>query len=206
MAEEKVYEFFKTSNRPFSVSDIQKGLGDITKGDIQKALSKLIDSDKIFEKTYGKQKVYCIVQEEMVAANMEDELIDMDRKINTLTGELDKVNKQLMTKTNKLQEEKGKMSLDEAVEEKNKLEAEILSLKKELKMFEESAKPLPETERIKICELYHKYEKEYKRRKKICREIINGIMENYPKSEKVLLEEIGIETDEDVSFKYEPIL
>lgn len=207
MAEEKVYEFLEKHNRPFSTSDIQKGLGDVARGDIQKALLELVESDRVFEKTYGKQKVYCVVQGvEGAGGNMEDELKNMDRQINTLTSDLEEVNTQLLAKTRKLQEGKGKMSVDEAVAEKSRLEAEILSLKNELKSFKGCAKPISEDERVKICEEYHKYEKAYKLRKKICREVINGIMENYPKSEKVLLGEIGIETDEDVGFVYEPIL
>lgn len=206
MTEEKVYEFLKTHNRPFSISDVQKNLGDLSRSDIQKALQELVEDDKVLEKIYGKQKVYCVVQERESVGNMEDELKEMDREINTLTCNIDEVKKKLVAKTSKLQEGKGKMTLDEAIAEKSKLQAEILSLKEELKNFEESAKPMSEAERMKICEEYHKYEKEYKWRKKICKDVINGIMENYPKSEKVLLGEIGIETDEDVGFKYEPVL
>lgn len=207
MAEEKVYEFLEKHNRPFSAGDIHKNLGDVSRGDVQKALSELVDDDRVLEKIYGKQKVYCVVQgDENAGVNMEDELKEMDRQINTLTSNLEEINKKLQTKTSKLQEDKGKMSVDEAIAEKNRLEAEILALKNELKSFEECTKPFPEEERVKICEDYRKYEKEYKSRKKMCREVINGIMENYPKSEKVLLGEIGIETDEDVGFVYEQIL
>ncbi len=35
----------------------------------------------------------------------------------------------------------------------------------------------------------------------MCLNIIDAILENYPKSKKVLLEEIGIETDEAVGAK-----
>lgn len=204
--EEKVYEFLKLHNRPFSTSDIQKNLGEIPRSDIQKVLQDLVEDGKVLEKTYGKQKIFCIIQDHAAATNMEDELKDLDRKINTLNNELDETKKHLLMKTSKIQEQKGKMSMEEAVAEKTKLEIEILALKKELKEFEEYAQPISEKERVQICEQYHKYEKEYKSRKKMCREVINGIMENYPKSEKNLLEEIGIETDEDVGFKYEPIL
>lgn len=207
MAEEKVLEFMNTQNRPFSFSQIQKNSGDFSKSDIEKALQHLVDNSRVFEKTYGKQKIYCVCQEEeKVAGNMEDDLKDMDRQINTLTYDLDEINKNLQTKSNKLQERRTKMTVDEAVSEKLKLEQEIAALKQELKAFEECSKPISESERIKICEEYHKYEKEYKSRKRICRDIVNQIMENYPKSEKVLLGEVGIETDEEVGFKYEPLL
>lgn len=207
MAEEKVYEFMKMHNRPFTISDIQKNSGELPKNEVQEALQNLTESGKIFEKKYGKQSIYCVSQDEdCVSGNMDDELKDMDRQINTLTSDLDEIKKKLQIKTNKLKEHQGKMSVEEAVEEKSKLEKEIDALKEELHTFEECSKPISESERVKICDEYQKYEKEYKRRKRICRDMFNQIMENYPKSESTLLGELGIETDEDVGFKYEPIL
>ena len=39
--------------------------------------------------------------------------------------------------------------------------------------------------------------KEWCKRKRSCMEVVNSILENYPKSKKILLEDIGVETDED---------
>ena len=38
---------------------------------------------------------------------------------------------------------------------------------------------------------------EWRKRKRSCMEVVNSILENYPKSKKILLEDIGVETDED---------
>ena len=38
---------------------------------------------------------------------------------------------------------------------------------------------------------------EWRKRKRSCVDVINSILENYPKSKKILLEDIGVETDED---------
>ncbi|RZF45678.1 hypothetical protein LSTR_LSTR017518, partial [Laodelphax striatellus] len=44
-----------------------------------------------------------------------------------------------------------------------------------------------------------KHVKEYRKRKRLCMDILNAIMEGYQGSKKTLMEEIGIETDEDVA-------
>lgn len=41
----------------------------------------------------------------------------------------------------------------------------------------------------------------YKKRKRMCTDILDAILENYPHSKNKLYEEIGIETDESVGFK-----
>ena len=42
---------------------------------------------------------------------------------------------------------------------------------------------------------------EWRKRKRICMNIVDAILENYPKSKKVLFEEIGLETEEDLGIK-----
>ena len=39
--------------------------------------------------------------------------------------------------------------------------------------------------------------KEWRKRRKMCMDIVNAIMESYPKSKKELMEEIGMETEEE---------
>lgn len=41
----------------------------------------------------------------------------------------------------------------------------------------------------------------YRKRKRMCTDILDAILESYPHSRKKLYEEIGIETDESVGFK-----
>ena len=50
---------------------------------------------------------------------------------------------------------------------------------------------MPEIVLIDLCF------KEWRKRKRSCMEVVNSILENYPKSKKILLEDIGVETDED---------
>nr|XP_009508185.1 PREDICTED: homologous-pairing protein 2 homolog [Phalacrocorax carbo] len=53
-------------------------------------------------------------------------------------------------------------------------------------------------ERIKsVCSEQKLYCKEWRRRKRMATELLEAILEGYPKSKKQFFEEVGIETDED---------
>lgn len=48
---------------------------------------------------------------------------------------------------------------------------------------------------------YEKYLSSYRKRKRICMDIVDNIMEGCSKPKKKLVDEIGIETDDQVGFK-----
>jgi len=52
----------------------------------------------------------------------------------------------------------------------------------------------------KVQKEYEKRLATYKKRKRMCLDMLDAILENYPKTKKQLYEEVGLETDEDVGF------
>lgn len=52
----------------------------------------------------------------------------------------------------------------------------------------------------KLQQLRDKNLQEYRKRKRLCNDMIDGIMEGYPKPKKKLIEDTEIETDEAVGF------
>lgn len=203
MATEAVYQFMKNQNRPYSVNEILQNVGkELGKSAVQKALDKLVDKDKLFEKTYGKQKVYCIVQSDGTDSNkLEEELKEMNREMNTAKLQLQEVQEKIRANSAKLKEHGNSMTVEEARQQEAKLKSEIRSFKEEVDRYDAEYKPVSEEEKRSVTEKYERYEKEYKKRKRMCKEIIGQIMESYPKTEKKLVEDIRIETDEDVAFK-----
>lgn len=203
MATEAVYEFMKIHNRPYSLNDILQNVDkELGKSAVQKAVDKLVDKNKLFEKTYGKQKVYCICQDDDIdPRTLEEELKELNREINTTTIQLQEVQDKIRVNTGKIKEQGNSMTLEEAKEQEEKLKEEVNRLKEELEKYGADYKPVSEEEKRSVTAKYEMYEKEYKKRKRMCKEIIGQIMEGYPKTEKKLLEDIGIETDEDVGFK-----
>lgn len=87
---------------------------------------------------------------------------------------------------------------EEAKAQVAELEAKCEALQTKLTSLSQNTVMVSAEERTKISKEHERLGKEYRKRKKMCMEIINGIMEGYPKSKKVLMEEVGIETDEDV--------
>lgn len=64
MAAEAVFKYLQQTNRPYSANDIMMNLHkEFGKTAIQKALDELVEATRIREKIYGKQKVYCAIQE-----------------------------------------------------------------------------------------------------------------------------------------------
>ncbi|CAG8765661.1 2665_t:CDS:2, partial [Acaulospora morrowiae] len=90
-AEQKVLDYLRKQNRPYSVTDISNNLHNaITKAAIQKALTNLVEKEEVGCKTYGKQSVYVVKQE----------LNEMDVKIEELKKEVNDYkdrNKQLQS-------------------------------------------------------------------------------------------------------------
>ena len=53
----------------------------------------------------------------------------------------------------------------------------------------------------KVEQVKTKHVSEWRKRKRMCSDMLEAILEGYPKTKKALLEDIGIEADEDVGAK-----
>nr|XP_023024012.1 homologous-pairing protein 2 homolog isoform X1 [Leptinotarsa decemlineata] len=196
-----VLKFLEDHNRPFSNNDIQGSVpGGFCKSAVQKALDSLIDENKVKEKVYGKQKVYCILQNNDSSGNqLREDLLEMDRKINETTIELKEISDQLKIKSQLVAQLKGKISLEDAIDQKIRLDKELEDVKQQLSRFSEVELICPK-KKLATENEYEKYLKVYKQRKRMCLDMVDSILENYPKTKKHLYEDIGLETDEDAGF------
>lgn len=202
MVSEEVYAFLRKQNRPFSANDVAQNVSkEFGKSTIQKALDKLVSKKKIIEKPYGKQKIYFVKQEDVKSEDMSTELLKLDQEISALTTNQKKIEEELQTKTNKLNKVQNEMTMEEAKSKKQQLQEEVKALELKVGSLKNNATPISEEEKSQIESSHAKYLKEYKKRKRICTDIINSILEGYPKSKKHLIEDIGLETDEEVGFK-----
>lgn len=101
------------------------------------------------------------------------------------------------------------MTVGEALEEIGSLERGIEQLRGQLEEARAAEKesssshatPPPPLDKDELEKKYNLYLSAYRKRKRICTELIGHIMEGYPKSKQHLLEDIGIETDEAVGFR-----
>lgn len=198
---EKVLKFLSDHNRPFTINDVVQGLNQLGKSQVVSALNKLVDQNLIIEKTCGKQKIYCVLQKSSVPLKeLNSNVLEMERQSNSLALKLKDVEKELQKKGARLKELEGTLSKQELLQKKETLEDEIKEMQSKLESFEGQSTESP-LDKEKIEREYRAVLKEYNKRKRLCTEMIEAIFENYPKPKKTLLQDIGIETDEDVDFK-----
>lgn len=201
MATSAVYKYLQNQNRPYSTNDIVTNLHkEYGKTAVQKALDELVSQNKIIEKIYGKQKVYCILQqdENTDPEAMNTEIAKMDKDIMILTDMLQTNEQKIKNGEHELKNLLNSLTNEEARIEIGKLEKESTKLKEKLRVLSENASPISPEDKEKVEKVHTKNMKEYRKRKRICSDIVDSILEGYPKRKKDLVEEMGLETDEDV--------
>ncbi|KAL2734611.1 homologous-pairing protein 2 [Vespula maculifrons] len=196
MAMDTVYKHLKIQNRPYSVNDIVLNLhNEFGKSAVQKAIDHLLAEGKIFEKVYGKQKVYCVVQD---STQDIEELMRIDKELQAHANEVETkyqdLEKEIKIQETLLKSLKSSITLEEARQEKVSLEESIKVLTNKLDKLIEStgSTDLTETKR-KTQSSLDEYSREYTKRKRLCTEIIDCILENYPGTKSELYDEIGID-------------
>ncbi|XP_066590340.1 homologous-pairing protein 2 homolog isoform X2 [Prorops nasuta] len=193
MALEEVYQFMKTQNRPYSVGDIVSNLkNQFGKSAVQKACDQLVNKEKLFEKAYGKQKIYCIVQDSKYDP---DELMRIDKELQAHANEVEskcqEMEKKIKSQEALLSSLKSTMTLEEAQQEKARLEESVNALTHKLDDLMASAgtEDLTKLKR-KAQSALNEYSSEYNKRRRLCTEIIECILENFPGTKNELFEDI----------------
>ncbi|GBP71608.1 Homologous-pairing protein 2 homolog [Eumeta japonica] len=195
MANEAVLKYLMETNRPYSCTDVTANLrGAYTKTAVQKALDALSDSGKIKCKVYGKQKVYAAIQSENL--DSENEIEDFDNKLKSCaeilvekTATLKKAEAELKALLSAPTTSDAKKLISEINTKVETLQKKLDSLRTSTNVVSVDTKNNILDEHIQLC-------KEYRKRKRIATDIIESIMEGYPKPKKCLIEELGLETDE----------
>ena len=80
------------------------------------------------------------------------------------------------------------------MEENKKMEEKLSNITKNREKV--SAADLKKAQQMKT-----KTVTEWRKRKRMCTDMLDAILESYPKPKKALIEEVGIEADEDVGVK-----
>ena len=78
------------------------------------------------------------------------------------------------------------------------MEVEVSKLQEKLTGLEENQVLVSKEEKDKVYSENENMNKTWRKRKRMAMDILDAILEGYPKSKKQLFEEIGVETDEDV--------
>lgn len=196
VAVKAILQYLIDQNRPYSVIDIFNNLHkEYGKTVVTRALDQLVSDQKVVEKIYGKQKVYFVNQGDFPVIN-DDDLKSMDNEISELTGQLNEMQKESKARETLLGGLESSLTTEEAMRNLCQMKKEIPVLQSRLTHLE-SNKTLINPEEKKALQMKkEKYYKEWQKRKRITNDMMDSIMEGYPKNKKQLIEEIGIETDE----------
>ncbi|VDL63610.1 unnamed protein product [Hymenolepis diminuta] len=195
-----VLAYMTRENRPFSVNDVvtalQKAHG---KTALSKAIDELVLEDALVEKVYGKQKVFVVSQVQSGYDKLpsldDSELKAMDSEIASLSSKVQHLNDKIKLAESELKSVESSLSLEEALKMNADIEIQIAELKRKIGECG-SEKPVS-VEEFKTVETKQKSAvDEWRRRKRMAMEIVDAIAENYPKSRVQLMEDMGIETDE----------
>lgn len=200
-AEAMVLKFMLKQNRPFNAQTVVDGLKSVVKKTAAaKALEALADRGPLTLKEYGKQKVYFPNQDQFevpdaaVLKELDDEVVQLTREVADLTeqvGAVDRANKDL---DNEL--------TDEQVDaEVAKLEEAIQAGEGKLERLRTGAKPLSAEERASVDKNLGVAQTAWRKRKRICMDAVSQISEGTGKKPKLLVDEMGIEVDEEVGVK-----
>jgi len=165
---------------------------------VEKALDQLVKDNKIFMKLNGKQKIYCVVQPDSTGEDL-NEIQSIDVELMKINEELREVERKCKESEIELKTLQGTYSTEEAKGKVAEMEKTVSELKSQVdQMSKTSGNVMSAKDRGQVKKEYETVTKEYRKRKRMCTDILDSILENCPKPKKALFEEIGIETDESV--------
>ncbi|XP_072752211.1 homologous-pairing protein 2 homolog [Anoplolepis gracilipes] len=197
MAIQAVYNYMKMENKPHSLTDILTNLDNkYSKTVVQKAVDELVTDQKLFEKVYGKYKVYCIVQDSTYDTD-ESLRIDKEAQCCAKENKYQEILKEMKEQEALLFSLKSSLTLEDAQKEKVTLQQNIKELTHKLDELIENSSTVDlhdhTTAKRKAQETLDECSRAYLKRKRIVTEIIDCILDNYPGNKDKLYDEIGID-------------
>jgi len=197
-------KYLRDQNRPYSTNDIVLNLHkEHGKTAVQKALDSLVAETKVTEKLNGKQKAYVVNQSDLPTAS-EEELASLDAQFKEVEVKLKGRTEEWRSVESKVKALTAQPTNGEAAEVAAALMAEVERLEAKLKSLTEGQKGQSVVSKKDKAEVERKHEasvKEWRKRKRMCGNVMDAILENYPKPKKAFIEDVGIETDEEVGAK-----
>ncbi|KAA0203280.1 hypothetical protein HAZT_HAZT008289 [Hyalella azteca] len=154
------------------------------------------------EKLYGKQKVYVADQSRFPAVD-EQALKALEQRVAELTESVDGQKQAVQQAEAALKAISSTLTTKEleAYFPDAQLRQQNEAMESRLVPLKTQQSPISKEERQRLERRRSEAVLQWRRRKRIAREVLDAILEGYPKSKKELYEDIGIETDEDLGVK-----
>ncbi|XP_004345737.1 hypothetical protein CAOG_06147 [Capsaspora owczarzaki ATCC 30864] len=166
--------------------------GAVGKTAVTKALASLTAGEKIIEKEYGKQHVYCPRQDQFEIPD-EAELDQLDQTIDELRDQLREENVKVSGASMKTVDIIARVA---ALRTKNAANME------RLEKLKTGTKLVSSAEIARVKKNYTTAHTAWRSRKKMCMNVIDQVMESYPKPKAHLIDLVKMETDEEVGVNF----
>ncbi|XP_010263415.1 PREDICTED: homologous-pairing protein 2 homolog isoform X2 [Nelumbo nucifera] len=193
-------------NRPLNSQNVADALQkyNLKKTAVQKALDSLSESGRISFKEYGKQKVYLARQDQFDIPNSE-ELDRMKKENAKLQQDLEDRKKAVSEVEAEIRALQSNLTLEQIRAKEAKLRAEVEEMERKLKKLREGVTLVRPEERKMVEEIYLEKISQWRKRKRMFKDLWDAITENSPKDLKEFKEELGIEYDEDVGVSFQSL-
>ncbi|ONK75262.1 uncharacterized protein A4U43_C03F15040 [Asparagus officinalis] len=194
-----VLNYVNEQNRPLNSQNAADALQkfNLKKTAVQKALDTLADSGQISFKEYGKQKIYIARQDQFKIPNAQ-ELDQMKTANAKLQEDLEEHKKVIQETEAEIRALQSNLTLEEIRSKEAKLHNEVSEMEAKLKKLRSGVILVKPEDKKVIEETYNEKLSQWRKRKRMFRELWDAITENSPKDLKEFKDELGLEYDEDV--------
>ncbi|XP_030446967.1 homologous-pairing protein 2 homolog isoform X4 [Syzygium oleosum] len=197
--EEIVLSFVNEQNRPLNSQNVADSLQkfNLKKAAVQKALDTLADNGRISSKEYGKQKIYLARQDQFDIPNSE-ELNRMKEENAQLQQQLEEYRKAISEHDGEIRALQSNLTLEQIRDKESTLRSEVKLMEEKLEKLRGGVTLVKPEERKAVQDMFAEKIRQWRRRKRMFKDLWDTITENSPKDLKEFKEELGLEYDEDV--------
>ena len=202
-----VFTYLSNSCRPYSVNEVHNNLQkefSLAKPAVQRALDSMVLEGSLREKTYGKQKIYFVDQSKTTPVTSQ-EAAQVDEELAQLTQECQQLTEEVRLLESKASGVSKQKSLQQLKQEKESLLKECEHLETRVASLKQASGGVDPVENRKVRDKRTRRVLEWRKRKRLATSSLDAILEFYVKPKKALMEEMGIETDEDYDAVLPPL-
>ncbi|KAI5079810.1 hypothetical protein GOP47_0005289 [Adiantum capillus-veneris] len=198
-AEGIVLNYMNEQNRPLNVQNVADALQKygIKKAAVQKVLDSLADSGQVSAKEYGKQKIYLARQDQFEIPSPQ-ELQELNENNEKLRKEHESEKVALSSLEAELRMLESNLTLEQIRAKEQKLRLDMENAESKLETLKQGVILVSAEEREKVQGAFSTKMSEWRKRKKMFKELWDLITESLPRDLKEFKEELGIEYDEDL--------
>lgn len=196
-----VLEYLTAANRPYSTNDVFLNLHkEHGKPAVQRVIDLMVTENKLKIKMNGKQSCYFVNQDSFTACS-EEELAMLETKCKEAEDLSKTCGDSAKQKEAKLRSLTNSLTDSQAKEEVNRLEEENRQLLDRLSKLENNQEFVSAEDKAKISLLHTTTVTLWKKRKRMATDVLDSVLESWPKTKQSLMEEVGVDTDESVGVK-----